>query len=239
MWQRACLAAGLVLLTVGAQAADEKGRFKIEGAGALRCDAYTKIRQEHGDNYKLVLSWMDGYLTAANELSPDTFDVLPWQQPELVGILIDGFCQQNKEANLVAAVGQLVKALMPQRTKSMPEITTAEAGGRKVPLYKDVMRQVQERLIKAGHLKGKADGSYGPGTRAALESFQKANNIEATGLPDQRTLAFIFYSAGEQPQGAAQPRQQGNAQPRQQAPAAASGAGSQSQPKLDLRLNPQ
>lgn len=238
MWQRVWLGAAVALCLVStAEAADKEGRFKIEGAGAVPCGRYLELRQARGEDYRHLLGWIDGYLTAANELTPDTFDILSWQSTDLVGALIEGFCEQNKDANVVAAVGQLVKALMPQRIRALPEVVTAESGDRKVALYKEVMREVQERLIRTGHLKGGADGIYGPGTRGALESFQKAVGLEATGLPDQRTLVALFYTeaGGGQPQQGAAPRQQGSAQP----PAAASGSGAApAQPRLNLNLGP-
>lgn len=229
MWQRVCLAIGLVVMSgAAAGAADKEGRFRIEGLGALSCDRYTEIRKKNDGAYEVVVSWMNGYLTAVNELSPDTFDVLPWQRPELIGFMVDRFCEANKQVNLVGALGLLVKSSMRDRIKSLPEVVTIGEGEAKIEMYKEVVRDIQERLIKGGHLKGKADGAFGPGTRAALESFQKASRIDVTGMPDQRTLLLLYYADGERPQGAAQPRQ----------PAPAPAAAPAGQPKLDLRVNP-
>jgi hypothetical protein len=237
MIKRVCLAAALALAAAGAaEAADRQGRFKIEGAGALRCERYGQIRAQQGEDYKVVLSWMNGYLTAVNELTPDTFDVLTWQSAELVGTLIDGFCQQNKEVNVVTALGQLVKALMPQRVETLPQIVAAESGGRKIGIYKNVLREVQDRLIRTGHYKGKPDGAYGPGTKAALEAFQRANRIEVTGLPDQRTLVQLFYVLPEQARQGAPGGQRGSAAPQgRQGPAAPPAS---PEPRMDLRLQP-
>lgn len=248
MWQRVGLTAAVLLGLVGtAEAADKDGRFKIEGAGALSCPRFNEIKAKRGDEYRFVLSWIDGYLTAANEFSSDTFDILSWQSSELVGAMIEGFCQQNQEANVVAAVGQLVKALAAERVRSLPEVVTAEANGRKVSLYKPVMRTVQERLIRAGHLKGSADGVYGPGTRGALEAFQKAQNLEVTGLPDQRTLVQLFYTPAGGGVAPGAPRQQqqpqqgsggGGVSSSSRAPAPSTAPEVGGGAPLDLRLGP-
>lgn len=235
MIKRVCLAAALVLVVAGAaEAADKQGRFRLQGAGVLGCDRYSQIRAQRGEDYKTVLSWMNGYFTAANEFIPDTFDILPWQSAELVGSLIDAFCQQNKDVNVATAVRQLVEVLMPQRIRTLPQMASAENGGQKIAIYKEVLREVQDRLSKAGHYKGSPDGAYGPGTKAALEAFQRANRIEVTGLPDQRTLLQLFYVLPEQ---ARQGGQRGSAAPQgRQGPAAPQP--SSPEPRMDLRLQP-
>ena len=41
---------------------------------------------------------------------------------------------------------------------------------------------MQRRLIDLGFLRDKADGRFGPKTLAALQAFQKANNLVVTGV---------------------------------------------------------
>ena len=55
----------------------------------------------------------------------------------------------------------------------------------------DALLQAQKRLITLGYLKGAADGIYGPMTAAALQSFQNANNLPATGHLDSQTQALL------------------------------------------------
>ena len=56
--------------------------------------------------------------------------------------------------------------------------------------YTDV--QIQERLIELGFLAGKADGYFGPKSKAALEAFQAFCGFEVTGDKDERTLGMLF-----------------------------------------------
>ncbi len=92
------------------------------------------------------------------------------------------------------------------------------------------------------------DGAFGPGTKAAVEAFQRAAGIEATGVPDQRTLATLFYGtrrpqAGGATGGAAAAQQQRPAAgspslPRTAAPTgAAPGAPAAMAPGAPLDLN--
>ena len=82
------------------------------------------------------------------------------------------------------------------RLRTPSERILAEAGGNKIYLYRDTMRNVQQKLVEQGFLTGGADGQYGPKTRAGLEAFQKAQQLEPTGLPDQNTLLRLLMPQG-------------------------------------------
>ena len=51
---------------------------------------------------------------------------------------------------------------------------------------------IQARLIELGFLTGRADGIFGPRTRAALEAFQAYCGFEVTGEKDEKTLGMLF-----------------------------------------------
>lgn len=51
---------------------------------------------------------------------------------------------------------------------------------------------LQQRLIELNYLaSGQADGIYGAKTQTALENFQQANGLAATGEADDVTLALL------------------------------------------------
>src|SRR5262249_42147847 len=57
-------------------------------------------------------------------------------------------------------------------------------------------RRVQERLIALGYSEiGSADGLFGDATRAAVQAFQKANRLPATGEVDCATVQALFGAA--------------------------------------------
>lgn len=233
MW----LAAGLALLSLSAQAADSQGRYAAHGLGRTPCKRFVEVCEKGSDECKLTSTWVAGYLTAFNALNKDTFDVLPWQPPEIVAEGAFNLCKRNPEAAVVEAVTEVVRVLYPQRVAAASERVQIGEGKGSVYLYKDTVRAVQEQLAKAGHLKSKPDGAFGPGTKAAVEAFQKSKGLEATGVPDPRTLMALFYPP---PPGA----QQGQAAPQPSRPQAApaqqqGGDAAQPAPKMDLRLGPQ
>lgn len=53
------------------------------------------------------------------------------------------------------------------------------------------VRQAQEQLKKEGDYTGKVDGIYGPQTRAAVEKYQKSQNLPASGKLDSQTSAKL------------------------------------------------
>jgi peptidoglycan hydrolase-like protein with peptidoglycan-binding domain len=54
-----------------------------------------------------------------------------------------------------------------------------------------MVQQAQEQLILLGYDPGTVDGVYGPRTRQALETFQRAQNLPVTGLLDEPTFQAL------------------------------------------------
>lgn len=53
------------------------------------------------------------------------------------------------------------------------------------------VKQLQERLQQEGFNPGVIDGSFGPGTKAAVMAFQKAKELEANGIVDAKTWTTL------------------------------------------------
>ncbi len=64
----------------------------------------------------------------------------------------------------------------------------ARARRRRIHLSDQRVTEIQQALAKAGYLKGKVDGKWGPVTAEAMRRFQQANGFDATGLPEAKTL---------------------------------------------------
>lgn len=56
----------------------------------------------------------------------------------------------------------------------------------------DQVAKLQARLAGAGHFNHKVTGYYGELTAAAVQAFQSANGLEATGVVDQATLDAVM-----------------------------------------------
>ena len=235
--RKIALMGGALLLATGgaAEAADAQSRFQAYGLGRLSCQRFVEICEGKQDECRLTGTWLDGYLSAYNALSPETFDILPWQPPEILAEFTYNVCKQNPDAAMLEVVNALIRDLLvPNRVKAAAEKTRIGDGNDAVALYRETVRAMQQRLVDLGFLKGGVDGAFGPGTKGAVENFQKAAGLNPTGIPDDRTLLTLFYGRPQQ-EGAAPPR-------RETAPAAAPAApaspAGQPPTKLDLNLAP-
>lgn len=176
-----------------AAAADAEGRFALKGGGAAPCSAFLRARQEPGVERHLFEGFVDGYITAANQLTPDTFDLVPWQSTALLIEFLGQYCERNPATSFGVAVSRLLAALAPERLRATSRVVGAEAGGSVTPIYEAVLRRAQEALRRRGHaIPPASDGVFDAATRAAVQRFQRDSRVEATGLLDQRTLFLLL-----------------------------------------------
>ncbi len=75
------------------------------------------------------------------------------------------------------------------RTPSVADAATLKQGSRG-----DLVKTVQQKLIRWGYLKGTADGIFGAKTKAAVIAFQKKNGLTADGVIGTRTAQALGIS---------------------------------------------
>jgi hypothetical protein len=198
-------AAALALAAAApAYGADAEGRFAVKGAGGARCAVFVEAREARNEAALAAYqSWMSGYLTAANRLSPETFDMIAWQGVGVLLAAIEGHCRRNPDLPFHAAIGALVTALAPDRVTARSALVRIPAGETTLVIYEETLRRAQKQLADRKLYTGRVDGKFGDGTRRAIEAFQKSDNITVNGLPDQQTLFRLLRSAETAPPAAA------------------------------------
>ncbi len=76
----------------------------------------------------------------------------------------------------------------PSPTPRPTEIASLRRGDKN-----DQVRAMQQKLIELGYLKpGDDDGSFGKGTKAAVQEFQKNNGLAPDGVAGRETITRMF-----------------------------------------------
>lgn len=63
-------------------------------------------------------------------------------------------------------------------------------------LDQNTARQVQQQLQQQGYDVGEIDGRWGPKSQQALTNFQRDQNLNPSGRPDQQTMAALGVDQG-------------------------------------------
>ncbi len=94
--------------------------------------------------------------------------------------------RQPGTAQLATMAPAVAAAPAPAGTsRAQTALQTPAAGAGPAPRGKSLVRSIQERLAARGYYSGPLDGSLGPKTRAAIESYQRAQRYETTGRPSR------------------------------------------------------
>jgi uncharacterized caspase-like protein/peptidoglycan hydrolase-like protein with peptidoglycan-binding domain len=104
------------------------------------------------------------------------------------GTAVEETAPSDEDSMEVAALPGSDRAGAKPEAGGVAEVAAAEAS---LGLGRDERRQVQARLMLAGHDPRGIDGVFGPGTRAALSSWQAAEGLEPTGYLDAPALARL------------------------------------------------
>ena len=186
---RALTLALLVSVVPGAvPAADSDGKFAMKGAGLLPCRVYLSERERRSNVYYMIGGWVEGYVSAHNRHSEQTFDILSFESLELMLEIAERQCRENPDARLHEVLHAIIRQVERDRLESESPRVQIGTGERRTALYRETIRRVQERLRELGRFGEDADGRFTPQTRDALAAYQEDIGFEPTGFPDQATL---------------------------------------------------
>jgi hypothetical protein len=174
-------------------AADDTGSFAVDGVGARLCKDFTAAVAADDKSLAIAfVGWTDGFHSATNALSPETFDLTTWQTADVMIAKMRSFCTANPDEAYVNGLGQLVQVLRPDRIAAKEDIASAEWDGRTVILYQSGLQKVRDRVTDLGHDLPTPAGGFDASFATALIEVQKAAGLAETGLPDQETLIHLF-----------------------------------------------
>ena len=184
---------GIFLLSsAGIQAADESGNFVYKGAGITSCSDFVSARKQGGNTYFMYGGWIEGFISGANLYEQATYDLLPWQNTDLLAASLAKYCTSQPDEPFHRAVTRMMQSLYAQRLQSSSPIVVLKSDENSVAVYKEVIVRMQKRLTEKGHYTGESHGVFDQATRDAVLAFQAARGIQATGLPDMVTLVHLM-----------------------------------------------
>lgn len=94
-----------------------------------------------------------------------------------------------KKLITLAMLGAL--AASPALAEGFGKNSQVQGGQQSSQMNQNTVRQIQEQLQQQGYDVGQVDGLWGPQSQQALASFQRDQNIQASGSINQETLAAL------------------------------------------------
>lgn len=190
--KKALLLTALIVLSAPALAADKNGQFFSRGLGAQLCQNYVAEKTKGSASYFLYRSWLNGYLSAYNQFSQETYDIAPNATMDGLANAVESVCRKYPERKFWTAAFGVTQALWPKRMVLKSVMVSATSGKRTVTLYRATMKEVQQALKSKGYKIGRPDGMFGKRTQQALAAYQKKQKLPVTGLPDPATRVKLL-----------------------------------------------
>lgn len=187
----------LVSLANTASGADPKGQYGVRGAALVPCAIYERERAAESEVYRMIASWMDGYITAINQYVPGTYDAAAFESTELLAALVNESCKKNPDTSVFVVVNALVELFATNRLQVKSDKVEVAVGDLSVMIYKAIIKRINERLELAGHYQGEINDRYSTASEDAMRAYQESIGFEPTGFPDQLTLYRLFYDDRE------------------------------------------
>lgn len=194
------VAASLLLGGQALHAADTDGLFAIRGVGGARCEAFLSDIDGESDEARseavgLLTTWLSGYLTHANRVYDETYDVVPLASDQDVLAVVAESCRQAPESTVAEVAHSVMAILSGLRVTEQSDVVSIEPG---TLVREPVVFAIQQRLVDLGHLEGVPDGAFGRNSMAALEQFKAEAGLgdEGEGLT-LNTFLRLFAEGDE------------------------------------------
>ncbi|MDF2178071.1 hypothetical protein P2G88_07375 [Aliiglaciecola sp. CAU 1673] len=176
----------LLIFTCLAQAKDDDGAFALKGIGTATCNRYIDAAANEKPELLQIAGYVTGYISAYNELSEDTFDLLPWQQMDTLMLLMLQQCRQNPQLTIGMAVSQLARYFSATKLAQQSAMQEITSGGSTFYLYPQVLEQLTKALRERGYASGDLV--------ADLNRFKQENQIKGEHPFAQLVILKLLYS---------------------------------------------
>ena len=171
-----------------AHATDANQAYALRGVGMLLCESYLQAMEKKSSTWYMIGGWLDGYVTATNKHAPDTYDALSFESTDLVASVLASHCKGHPKDPIAAVLNAMLAKFQDDRVRTRSPRVKGQVGDQEFVMYAEVLQRVQDRLSALGLYQGEREPQFGEKTREALTAFQRNNDLQPTGLPDQFTL---------------------------------------------------
>lgn len=190
--KQAIFAIWILTTVLPAYAADKSGEFFVRGVGGQTCEIYVLEKSKNSATYYLFRSWLNGYISAYNEVADSTYAIAPTAGINGLASMLETYCRDQPEQVFSTATSATLSSFKPLRLRERSEIIALTVGDRRVTIFLSTIQRVQQVLSERGYLRGTIDGVFGPQTRAAIKAFQRDQKLTVTGLPDEQTISKLL-----------------------------------------------
>ena len=178
--------------SVSVKAGDAAGNYYVRGFGSQSCERYLKERKARSAAYVAFRTWANGYVTSYNQFAADTYDAAANFNISTLAAMLANYCRTNEKSNFVSAVFAVTRELHKYRIETRSPEVAVSVGKKKIRVFVETIRRVQQVLKQQGLYSGRVDGKFGKGTSGAISAYQKKRKLSVTGLPDGPTLIAIY-----------------------------------------------
>ena len=191
----------LLYFALPALAADADGNYAVKGAGIATCADFAKAKEASEREYFMYAGWAEGFISAANLYEDSTFDIVPWQNTDVLATALASYCRNVPTEKFHLAVSRMMQEFFPTRLRQRSPLLVLGTDTKGVVIYAEVLERTRQRLRETGHLDrggeiGEESSDLDEATADALAAYQAEKDLPITRLPDQLTLLYLFTDVG-------------------------------------------
>ncbi|MGH6946370.1 MAG: protein kinase domain-containing protein [Kiloniellales bacterium] len=189
----------------------EAERLAAEQAAAEKAEAERlaaeKAAEEKAAEERLAAEKADAEKAAAEKAAAEKLaaakaltDRLAAEKAAEEKALAERVAAEKAQAETLAAEEAAAQAAVAQQAAAnAPTTEVALVAVFENSLSRDERREIQRNLKRLAQYNGAIDGDIGPGTRAAIRTFQNAIGVEASGYLDAKQMARLETEAAKAP----------------------------------------
>ena len=181
-------AAGITYTAGSSSSGTSSSSSSVSSAGTtlrydMRGDAVLKLQQDL-NKLGYYSGTISGHFGSKTEAA-----VMSFQRAN--GLSADGIAGSKTLAKIATALGSSSSGSSSNSSSSNSSSSSSSSSLLKQGTKSEAVRTLQQNLKTLGYYTGSVTGNFGPLTKEAVYSFQKANGLSADGIAGEKTLAAV------------------------------------------------